>query len=76
MSSQEQIKLKQFEGLQEKQLQFPELWTQSQVFIWLDSIGMSCYRESFEEMKVDGLIIMDLNESDLQNELNVSKKLH
>lgn len=37
---------------------------------------MGCYRQCFEEMKVDGLLILELEESDLLQELYIQKKLH
>lgn len=37
---------------------------------------MNSYKDSFEEMKVDGLLILELTEDDLENELKIFKKLH
>lgn len=37
---------------------------------------MSNYINNFKEMKIDGLIILDIDESDLELELKIVKKLH
>lgn len=34
------------------------------------------YQESFLEMRVDGLLILDLEETDIEEELNIKVKLH
>ena len=74
--NQEQIKVTQFKILEEKLPLYPEIWTQEHIEIWLETIGMSCYLSTFKEMKIDGYLILDLEENDLENELQISKKLH
>ena len=70
------IKIKQFEILQNELPNFPQTWTEEEVINWLNLIGMSQYIENFKEMKIDGLIILDLDENDLKTELLIKKKLH
>jgi pSer/pThr/pTyr-binding forkhead associated (FHA) protein len=70
------IKMKQFENLQKELPKFPQMWYQEDVIKWLELIGMIQYKEKFEEMRIDGLIIFDLDENDLKHELGITKKLH
>ena len=70
------IKIKQFEILQKELPNFPQTWREEDVIKWLNLIGMSQYIENFKEMKIDGLIILDLDENDLNSELLIKKKLH
>ncbi len=37
---------------------------------------MEQYSMNFSEMKVDGFLILDLEETDLKTELKIAKKLH
>lgn len=51
-----------FTLLLEKVPKFPEIWTQEEIKIWLEIIGMESYAQNFEEMGVDGYLILDLEE--------------
>ena len=42
----------------------------------MEVIGMSNYIQNFKDMEVDGLIILDIDENDLENDLKIVKKLH
>ena len=53
-----------------------ELWTAGDVAIWLSIIGMEMYVSNFSEMSIDGLLILDITEEDLENEVRVPIKLH
>lgn len=39
-------------------------------------IGMEKYSSNFEEMGVDGYLILDLEENDIEEELQIKVKLH
>ena len=70
------LKLNKFDLLFEKIPKDPEVWSQGDVLQWLDLIGMEQYSDNFTEMKVDGLIILELIESELLEELKITTKLH
>lgn len=44
--------------------------------MWLKLIGMEKYAENFNEMGVDGYLILDLEEEDIEEELQIKTKLH
>ena len=46
------------------------------VLVWLKLIELDEYAQNFTSMKIDGLIILDLEESDLEVELKITVKLH
>lgn len=48
--------------LLEKIPKYPQIWTSVEIKIWLEMIGMEKYYQTFEEMKIDGLLILDLEE--------------
>ena len=70
------IKLNKFDLLFEKIPKDPEMWNQEDVVEWLKLIGMEQYKENFAEMKIDGLIILELDDSELLEELKIATKLH
>ncbi len=70
------ININKFAALFEKIPKYPEIWTQEDVLIWLKIIGMEKYYENFVEMGVDGLLILDLEEADIEEELRITTKLH
>ena len=43
---------------------------------WLGIIGMENYTANFAEMSVDGLLILELTEEDLEKEIQIPVKLH
>lgn len=56
------IEINKFATLYEKIPKFPEVWTSDDITVWLDLIGMEKYAKNFEEMGVDGYLILDLEE--------------
>ncbi len=70
------MKVSKFDALFEKIPKDPEVWTEDDVLVWLKLIGMEKYAENFSEMKVDGLLILELQEDELLQELHIEIKLH
>ena len=70
------IKDTTFEELLQKIPKYPANWKSEDVAVWLTHIGMQRYAKNFEEMSVDGFLILELTEEDLKTELNIEKKLH
>jgi len=70
------MKVSKFDALFEKIPKDPEVWTGDDVLVWLKLIGMEKYAENFSEMKVDGLLILELKEEELLEELKIEIKLH
>ena len=70
------IKNTTFDELLDKIPKYPENWKSEDVSIWLEHIGMQTYIPNFLEMSVDGLLILELTDDDLQNELGIGPKLH
>lgn len=54
----------------------PEQWTGSDVIEWLKFIGLEQYASSFQNLKIDGYLILELTEEDLEGELQVNSRLH
>ena len=52
------------------------LWKIADVLSWLNIIGLEQYSDAFNELKVDGYLILDLTDQDLEEELKISSKLH
>ena len=65
-----------FQFLLEKLPKDPEAWTKLDVVEWLQIIKMDQYAPHFQELGVDGWLILDLDEDDLKNDLQISIKLH
>lgn len=63
------IKINKYASLYEKIPKFPEMWTSEDIKVWLDIIGMEKYMQNFEDMGVDGYLILDLEEQDIEEEL-------
>lgn len=76
MSLNPQFRNQKFQFLLEKLPKDPESWTKSDVVEWLRIIKMGKYAPNFQELGVDGWIILDLDEEDLENDLQISIKLH
>lgn len=72
----ENFKFAKFASLYEKIPKDPEVWTMDDVQIWLNLIDLEDYADNFAKMKIDGLIILDLEEADLEEELKITVKLH
>lgn len=72
----EPFKFAKFMALYEQLPKDPEAWTMDDVIVWLRLIGMDSYSDNFFDMKIDGLIILDLNEAELEQELKITTKLH
>lgn len=70
------IKDTTFEELLQKIPKYPMNWKSDDVSLWLTHIGMQAYIDNFKEMSVDGLLILELTDEDLETELNITKKLH
>jgi hypothetical protein len=71
-----QVNQQLFEELFSELPKFPETWNSEDVGKWLKIIGLEQYRDSFQEMRVDGLLILDLEEEDFEQELKIITKLH
>ena len=69
-------RLTQIEKLKQAIPKSPELWTEEDISKWLDFIKMSEYNQKFQNMKIDGYIILELEESDLEQELGITLRLH
>lgn len=54
----------------------PQFWTGEDVIEWLRYIGLEQYAPTFSQLRIDGYLILDLTEDDLEGELQVSVKLH
>lgn len=52
------------------------LWKTADVLTWLKIIGLEQYNEAFNELKIDGYLILDLTDQDLEEELKIASKLH
>lgn len=63
------LQVNKFTALLEKVPVFPEIWSQKEIKIWLEMIGMEKYSQNFEDMGVDGYLILDLEEDDIEQEL-------
>lgn len=70
------IKDTTFEELLQKIPKYPMNWKSEDVTLWLTHIGMQSYSDNFKEMSVDGLLILELTDEDLETELKITKKLH
>ena len=55
---------------------YPQNWNSEDIATWLRLIGLEMYQESFQEMRIDGLMIFELQEEDIEQELKIRVKLH
>lgn len=76
MKSPDRTKHNKFQFLLEKIPKDPETWTKHDVLEWLRTINMSQYCCTFEEVGVDGWVILELDDEDLVLDLKVNIKLH
>lgn len=51
-------------------------WTLDDVSVWLDTISLGQYKESFMEASIDGPFLLELREEDLVEVLHIKHKLH
>lgn len=65
-----------FSTLYETIPKYPEIWNTDDINKWLEIIGMEKYSQNFIDMKVDGYLILDLEESDIEEELQIPVRLH
>lgn len=70
------MKCTKFDDLLKSIPKYPEVWNSEDVTIWLSLIGMDKYSRNFEAMSIDGLLILELTEEDLETELQINIKLH
>lgn len=52
------------------------MWTTKEVSDWIVSIGLSQYKEKFEQLKIDGPLLFEAKEEDLKEDLQVTIRLH
>lgn len=69
-------KTTKFDSLLSQVPKYPEVWNSEDVAVWLSLIGMEGYVQNFEAMSIDGLLIFELTEEDLEKELQITTKLH
>lgn len=69
-------KATKFDSLLNSVPKYPEVWNFDDVSTWLNLIGMNNYTNNFQTMSIDGLLILELTEEDLENELQIPIKLH
>ena len=51
-------------------------WSVSQVTEWLNSLELSQYIVKFEELRIDGILLLQVTDSDLLNDLGIQVRLH
>lgn len=61
--------INKFATLYEKIPKYPEIWNSDDIEKWLQIIGMEKYSENFKEMGVDGYLILELVEEEIEQEL-------
>ena len=54
----------------------PSTWNVQEVAEWLAELGLPQYASAFEAMAVDGMLLFEMTDEDLQNDLNVGVRLH
>jgi len=54
----------------------PALWTVADVGEWLQCIDLSQYRRNFESLKIDGSLLFEITDSDLDMDLSIKIRLH
>lgn len=70
------MKEDKFEHLRDILPKIPELWTVTDIGKWLDMLHMTRYKEIFQEMAIDGLLIFDQVEEDLKTDMGIELTLH
>jgi pSer/pThr/pTyr-binding forkhead associated (FHA) protein len=51
-------------------------WSSSDVKNWLKSLDLSQYTKNFEELRIDGKLLLEITEADLTNDLSIQVRLH
>ena len=51
-------------------------WSVSQVTDWLNSLELSQYSSKFEELRIDGVLLLQVTDSDLISDLGIQVRLH
>lgn len=51
-------------------------WSVKEVGEWLQQLDMGQYRVSFEALRIDGSLLLEINEQDLETDLKVRVRLH
>ena len=51
-------------------------WSIAEVKSWLKSLDFIQYMKKFEELGIDGKLLLEITETDLQNDLNIQIRLH
>ena len=51
-------------------------WTTSEVCEWLKSIGMERYLEVFISLNINGSMLLDIQESDLETDFSITIRVH
>ena len=51
-------------------------WSVPQVTDWLASLELSQYSPKFEELRIDGVLLLQVTDSDLQSDLCIQVRLH
>jgi len=54
----------------------PRTWGSKQISQWLELLNMNEYQEVFENNKIDGLIIFDLEDNEIEEILGVKNSIH
>jgi len=54
----------------------PRTWGSKQISQWLELLNMNEYQEVFENNKIDGLIIFDLEDNEMEEILGVKNSIH
>jgi hypothetical protein len=54
----------------------PETWTKEEVGSWLNSIDLPQYKANFEGINLDGSLLFQIQDEDLQTDLGVGVRLH
>lgn len=53
-----------------------EEWSVKEVGDWLSRLELGQYRSRFEELCIDGMLLFEITDIDLENDLGVKVRLH
>ncbi|KAM3129019.1 hypothetical protein pb186bvf_018863 [Paramecium bursaria] len=53
----------------------PRKWQVQDVVVWLKFIGLEKFEERFVNLSIDGSVLFDINQEDIENELQIGKGL-
>lgn len=54
----------------------PSHWTGKEISRWLELLNMKEYHDVFEQNKVDGLVLFDLEDKEIEELLNIKNSIH